>query len=100
MKRNFNIPFTDYNGNPVKENNQILTIGRSLSSALFQVSKIGNSPLSENEKYAAYSLSRQLMKAEGDMEISVDEALLIKRVAYESYSAGGYGQIVDLIEEK
>ena len=53
--------------------------------------------LSGDEKIRAYSLSLKIYQSTGDIEISAEEALMIKEAAL-VLSPGGYAQIVKLID--
>lgn len=96
MKVNFNKSFIDCFGKKVGDKQ----IGEQLAMLLFNMSTINNAPVSPEEKYAAYKLCNKLSTATDAVEITEDEAGLIKRIASEYFSAGAYGQIVDLVENK
>lgn len=53
--------------------------------------------LSGDEKIRAYSLSLKIYQSTGDIEISAEEALMIKEAAL-VLNPGGYAQIVKLID--
>mgnify|MGYP000562123742 CR=1 FL=1 len=53
--------------------------------------------LSGDEKIRAYSLSLKIYQSTGDIEISAEEALMIKEAAL-ILNPGGYAQIVKLID--
>ena len=55
-------------------------------------------PASESDKKMAYRLSRRIFLSEGDTEITAEEAAFIERVCSEKLTAGGYGQVYELIE--
>ncbi len=95
MRVNFNQPFRDCYGNGIDAEK---SIGDALCVQLFSVSKIGGRDLSADEKYMAYKLCKRIAGREVDVEISAEEAAFIKQLAAQIYSAGAYGQIVDLIE--
>ena len=53
--------------------------------------------LSGDEKIRAYSLSLKIYQSTGNIEISAEEALMIKEAAL-VLNPGGYAQIVKLID--
>lgn len=51
-----------------------------------------------DEKYSAYKLNLRLIPSSKELELTLEEASLIKKTAEKSLTAGAYGQIVELIE--
>lgn len=92
MKVNFNVPFLNYKGEETKE-----LISDKIAEALFGAGTQGNQISNEN-KYKAYKLCRKIGEATCEVEISSEEATLIKDVCANYLVAGGYGQIHELIE--
>lgn len=92
MKVNFNVPFKDYKGKETEE-----VISDKVAEALY-ISGSKGDQVSNDNKYKAYKLCRRVGEAEGEVEISADEAVLIKEICANYLVAGGYGQIVELIE--
>lgn len=68
-----------------------------LAKALFGFNQFKGEPVSPEQKLMAYRLFRKL-NADGEVEISTEEASFIKHLAAESLLAGAYGQVYDLIE--
>lgn len=91
MKVNFNKRFKDYNGVELKGE----TIGMTVAKSLFNY---GNTD-DMDTKFRAYLLSQKVAHATGDVEITVEEAALIKEVCGKSLTAGGYGQVCGIIEQ-
>lgn len=101
MKVNFNQPFRDLFGHAIKDRDgKEMIIGRALGLELFNLGDLGKEPLSQEEKYMAYALSVRMANSEGEIEISEAEATFIDRVAANTYKAGAYGNIKELITEK
>ena len=104
MKVNFNKEFVDCFGNPImeKKNGQDvpLKVRERLALSLFNLSTLGGHPLSQEEKYTAYSLSKRIACTPSEVELSTEEASFLKRVCAELLSAGAYGLICDIIEGK
>lgn len=95
MRVNFKQPFKDCYGADIEPAN---SIGEQLCVQLFSVSKIDGQPLSPEEKYMAYKLCGRIAASPENVELTSEEGTFIKRLAANIYSAGAYGQIVDLIE--
>lgn len=96
MKLNFNQPFKDMHGNPHLEGGKPAIIGKHLGFQLYNANdKLW--PMKPEEKYMAYCLSVKIGNAEGEVEISPEEAQLIDRVASRTLTAGAYGNIKDLL---
>lgn len=73
-------------------------IWQFLAATLFSISSLGKEPLSKEKKYTAYVLSRRIAKNPEAVECTTEEASFLKDVCSEMLNAGGYGQVVDLIE--
>lgn len=104
MKINFKKPFVDNFGNPVREKRgeslQVQEIWRFLAISLFSLSSLKGNPMSAEQKYIAYTLSRRLTDTPDAVECSIEDIAFLKEVCGELLSAGAYGQVVDLIEGK
>lgn len=93
MKVNFKVPFKSYKG---QETNEM--IADKVAEALFTAGTQGNQ-ISNANKYKAYKICKRICETDGDVEITTEEASLIKEVCANYLVAGGYGQIHELIEE-
>ena len=98
MNVNFDKPFVDCFGNEIAVQKGGNNIAEQLCLLLFNLSTMGNTPLTGDEKYAAYKLCNRISANPQDVELSTEEASLIKRLSEEVFNAGPYGQIVDIIE--
>lgn len=94
MKINFNVPFMDYKGQPTQQ-----IIGEEIAKALFNAG-MRNNQIGNEDKYQAYKLCRSISEANGEVEISTEEATLVKNICANCMTAGGYGQLYELIEGK
>lgn len=93
MKVNFNRKFKDYNGSEMEGENIAMMVAKSLFT-------YGNAEtVDADTKFRAYMLSQKIVHATGDVEITVEEASLIKEVCGKSLVAGGYGQVCEIIEQ-
>lgn len=93
MKVNFNKRFRDYNGVEIKGE----TIGMTVAKSLFNHG--GAEAVDADTKFRAYLLSQKIAQAMGDVDITVEDAALIKEVCGKSLTAGGYGQVCGIIEQ-
>ena len=97
MKVDFNNKVVkDYQGHdaelPNKEKQQVKDL---VCKCLF----VGGDGLSADEKYKAYKLHLKIRQSEESVELKSEDISLIKKVCDKCISgAGGYGQIVDLLE--
>ena len=64
--------------------------------ALFNYGK--DKPVGRDEKFKAYVLCQRIIQGGGILEVTTEEGTLIKEVCGESLTAGGYGQVYELIE--
>lgn len=92
MKINFNVSFSNYKGQPTQD-----IIGDKVAEALFTAG-MQNNQIKNEDKYKAYKICRKISEAQGEIEISTEEATLIKTVCVNYLTAGGYGQLHELIE--
>ncbi len=95
MTVNFNKAFTDGAGNPLESSPNI---GTAIATRLFNLDKMDGVCVSADEKYRAYSLSRRFSDSPDAVNLTTEEAAFIKKVCADTFTAGAYGQIVDLIE--
>ena len=54
--------------------------------------------MSDDDKLRCYRISVQLSEHPSDVELTVEDCALVKRIASREFVAGVYGQIVDIIE--
>lgn len=101
MKKNLKKALIYFNGEPLTEkvNNKDVPclICNVLGKALFDVSVSAN--LTADEKYRAFKISQRIAAKPEAVELESDEIMLIRRVIAPSFSAGIYGQIVDVLEK-
>ena len=87
MKVDLNRRFRGFDGNELGGDN----IATAVAEALFNYGK--DKPVGRDEKFKAYVLCQRIIQ-----EITTEEGTLIKEVCGESLTAGGYGQVYELIE--
>jgi len=100
MKVNFNKSFKDYKGEEIVKDGKKQMINDLLAQCLFTgegIERTGNAEKDNKNKFDAYKLCQRLITVQGAIEISSEEAVIIKQVAA-NLNAGGYAQIVELIE--
>lgn len=99
MKVNFNYPFLSYNGKEVIQDGKPQLVKEVIAQILFSGEWIEKKENRGKFLLMAYDLSQRIIKSTGEIEITVEEASLIKEGAEALVtSAGGYAQIVNLIE--
>lgn len=98
MKVNFNKAFKDAFGNETKENGKEVVMRDLVAQILFSgqfLEKAGKAD--DAGKLAAYRLSLKIANSDGEIDITAEEAVMIKQAA-SVLTAGAYGQIFDLVE--
>ena len=92
MKVDLNRRFRGFDGTGPAGNNT----APAVAEALFNYGK--DKPVGRDEKFKAYVLCQRIIQGGGILEITTEEGTLIKEVCGESLTAGGYGQVYELIE--
>ena len=54
----------------------------------------------QEEKYRAYRIMQRIERDPEHVELSHEDAVLVKRITGEKLTAGAYGQLVDMLEGK
>ena len=101
MKRNLKKSLLYFDGNTLTENKNgkdtPILICDVLAKAMFEVStSVGLSP---DEKYQAFKISRRIVANPEAVDLESADVVLIRKIITPSFSAGIYGQIVDLLED-
>ena len=93
MKINLNKQFKDITGADIA--------GETYADALAKGLYFGRgiSVTNGDEKYAAYKLSTRIIAEKNEIELSGDDAVLIRKVASSVLTPGAYGQVIDLLEK-
>ena len=106
MKLNLQGPFHAWIGEEIKDRKGEEEIAKllddSVSLRLFSVDFIrpsSDAEMGAKQKLASYELYCKISKAKGVVELTAEEAALVK-LAAAVLNPGGYGQIVELIEKK
>ncbi len=99
MKVDFNQSFRSCTGEEILANGVPVKVSSHLANTLFNISTLAGKPLTADEKYMAYSISKKLAKEPSEVEITTEEASFLKKVCADTLSAGAYGFIVDIIEK-
>lgn len=98
MKVNFNRPFTDPFGNILTDKEgKPQMINRVLGLELFNLGDLDKQPLTQAQKYMAYTLSVKLANATEETDLTQEEADFIDNVASLVYKAGAYGCIKQIL---
>lgn len=100
MKVNFYDCFKDFDGQPLHINGEPQLVSRIVAQCLFNGTGIrpsGNQQADADKKLRAYRLCMQIMDAVGEIDITAEDAVLIKE-AVSGLTPGCYSQVVKLIE--
>ena len=101
MKVNFYDCFKDFDGQPLHINGEPQLVSRIVAQCLFNGTGIrpsGNQQTDADKKLRAYRLCMQIMDAEGEIDITAEDAVIIKE-AVSGLTPGCYSQVVKLIEK-
>lgn len=101
MKVNFYDCFKDFDGQPLHINGEPQLVSRIVAQCLFNGTGIrpsGNQQTDADKKLRAYRLCMQVMDAVGEIDITAEDAVLIKE-AVSGLTPGCYSQVVQLIEK-
>lgn len=101
MKVNFYDCFKDFDGQPLHINGEPQLVSRIVAQCLFNGTGIrpsGNQQTDADKKLRAYRLCMQIMDAVGEIDITAEDAVLIKE-AVSGLTPGCYSQVVKLIEK-
>ncbi|MDU7623577.1 MAG: hypothetical protein E7K32_14480 [Bacteroides stercoris] len=94
MKVDLNRRFRGFDGNELGGDN----IATAVAEALFNYGK--DKPVGRDEKFKAYVLCQRIIQSGGVLNLESEDVTLIKEVCGESLTAGGYGQVYELVERK
>lgn len=97
---NFYDCFKDFDGQPLHINGEPQLVSRIVAQCLFNGTGIrpsGNQQTDADKKLRAYRLCMQIMDAVGEIDITAEDAVLIKE-AVSGLTPGCYSQVVKLIE--
>ena len=94
MKVDLNRRFRWFKGNELDGDN----VATAVAEALFNYGK--DKPVGRDEKFKAYVLCQRIIQGGGVLDLESEDVTLIKEVCGESLTAGGYGQVYELVERK
>ena len=94
MKVDLNMRFRGFKGNELDGDN----VATAVAEALFNYGK--DKPVGRDEKFKAYVLCQRIIQGGGVLDLESEDVTLIKEVCGESLTAGGYGQVYELVERK
>lgn len=92
MKVNFNVNFRTFTGEETQER-----IADVVAQSLYNYGK--DKQVKRDDKFTAYVLCQRIMQNPSAVEITTEEATLIKEACADVLTAGGYGQVYQLIEQ-
>ena len=94
MKVNFNKPLKTFRGEDMKDEFGKVQVIKDIVCARLYSS---GDEMNEDEKYESYKQMTRINAADGDMDISDKESILIKKCCNRTLTAGAFGQIFDLL---
>ena len=94
MKVDLNRRFRGFKGNELDGDN----VATAVAETLFNYGK--DKPVGRDEKFKAYVLCQRIIQGGGVLDLESEDVTLIKEVCGESLTAGGYGQVYELVERK
>lgn len=94
MKVDLNRKFRGFDGSELDGDN----IAISLAKDLFNYGN--DKPVGRDKKFKAYVLCQRIVQSGGVLDLESEDVTLIKEVCGESLTAGGYGQVYELVERK
>lgn len=104
MEVNLKRPFVNTDGEAVCEMRkgvpEFTEMGRQVAKILFNLSTLGGVPLDAEQKYEAYRLCQRITATPEKVELTAEDAAFLKRVCGEQLSAGAYGQVCDILENR
>lgn len=95
MNVNFNTKIKSYNGQPLKQNGTDMDFHTIVCQMLYAAGEKYN----VEEKYKAYKIMQRIEADPEHVEVSNEDAVLIKRIVGDTLTAGAYGQLADLLEK-
>lgn len=73
------------------------TVADNIGVAMFQLNQLGGQPVDASKKYIAYKIVTKVTANPSAVVLSDEEKELIEAVAAENFSAGIFGQLMDVI---
>lgn len=107
MKKNLNVPFKNWKGEPVKmqaqdeSGNMVMKdqlISDELGALFFQVTGSDTLQVSADEKLRLYRIACKIADNPSEVELVSEDIVLMKHILKKGCSAGAYGQIYDILE--
>lgn len=97
MKVDFSQAFVDLDGNPIVDGGKPVTLGMMAAQALLAADP--NTPESGEDKARAYDVATRLYRG-GEVDITVEDAALIKKKVGQHMTAIVVGQAYRMLEQK
>ena len=94
MKVNFNKPLKTVRGEDMKDEFGKVQIIKDIVCARLYSS---GDDMNQDEKFEAYNLMTRINAAEGELDISDKESVLIKKCCDKTLTAGAFGQIFNIL---
>ena len=94
MKVKFNKPQQTFKGEDMKDEFGKVQIIKDIVCARLYSS---GDDMNQDEKFEAYNLMTRINAAEGELDISDKESVLIKKCCDKTLTAGAFGQIFNIL---
>ena len=94
MKVNFNKPLKTFKGEDMMDEFGKVQIIKDIVCARLYSS---GDDMNQDEKFEAYNLMTRINAAEGELDISDKESVLIKKCCDKTLTAGAFGQIFNIL---
>jgi len=75
------------------------TMAEQIASVLFGAGATPELAIDNADKFRAYKLSTKLIAGNGVIEISDEDAAFLEKYCAMAFSAGAYGQIMDILKQ-
>ena len=94
MRVNFKKKFKNFKGEDVDQ-----YICDVVAESLFNAGVSEQLKVDDADKFKAYAISQKLIVGDGVVDITTEEATLIKDLCMHCLTAGAYGQLYEIIEQ-
>ena len=100
MKVNLDIPFRNFQGEPICENGKEVTMAEFVGKALFGFGQGGQQTLEQSEMIRAYDIIRKLQTSPSEVSLSSEDITFIKDKMAKVLTVGCYGQLYMILEQE
>lgn len=98
MKINLNIPFKNYAGEPIKENDKVVIIADFVGKALFSMNT--KQQMEKDDMIKAYEIMRQLQHSPSEVKLTHEQITFLEEKMSGALTVGCYGQLYNILEQE